>query len=233
MRRIAIIPAREGSKRIPGKNIKDFSGKPMIAHAILAAQKSGVFDEIHVSTDSQKIADVAAEYNAAPDFIRPDELSGDHATMLEVVKYVVEEYERKGQKFETVSLIYATAPLTDPGDLQKACEEFEAGDKEKALLAVTPFPAPIDQAFLKEGDVNDLTPLDAGGLASRTQDLKQAYYDAGMFCFYSSDYVTRSRGAGDFFKFCGFEVPSWRVTDIDWPEDWEHAEMLYRAMNLR
>jgi CMP-N-acetylneuraminic acid synthetase len=115
--------------------------------------------------------------------------------------------------------------------LKKACAQFEDGNQDKALLAVTPFPAPIEQAFITNEDNDDLLPDDAKGFAARTQDLKQACYDAGMFCFYNSAYIQNSQGAGDFTLFRGYKVPSWRVTDIDWPEDWEHAEKMYKALN--
>lgn len=230
MKRLCVIPAREGSKRIPRKNIKDFCGKPMIAHAIEAAKASGIFDVIHVSTDSDDIAKVAEELGHKPDFARPSDLAGDHTSMMEVIKHVVEEYKNQGTTFDTVTLIYATSPLVSPEDLNNACTKFEQGDGEKALLAVAPYPAPIEQAFIMNpDDSDDLTPDSAEGLATRTQDLKKSYYDAGMFCFYTSHYVLDKSGAGDFNSFRGFVVPSWRVTDIDWPDDWEHAERLYKA----
>ncbi len=229
MKRLAVIPARGGSKRIPDKNIKDFCGVPMIAHSIQIAQNADLFDMVHVSTDSQRISDVAVQYNCAPDFPRPDELANDHATMMEALKYVVEEYEARGTVFDTVVLLYTTSPLTDPEDLQKACAFFEKSDKKKAVLAVTPFPAPIEHAFRINQD-GDLVPDDKDALAMRTQDLKHAYYDAGMFAIYSADYIKNSHQAGDFMAFKGYEVAPYRVTDIDWPEDWDRAEALYKAV---
>ncbi len=230
MRRLAIIPARGGSKRIPDKNIKNFCGRPMIAHAIQAAEDSKIFDMIHVSTDSAAIATVAGEYGHNPDFMRPSEFSSDHASMMEAIQYVVKEYKEHDQVFDTVALLYATSPLMDSNDLKKACIEFETTDLKKALLAVTPYPAPIEHAF-RLGDNGDLNPNDAAALAMRTQDLKHAYYDAGMFAFYTSEYILNAGGSGDFNEFRGFEVSSFRVTDIDWPEDWERAEMLYKAVH--
>ena len=230
MKRLAIIPARGGSKRIPHKNLKDFCGKPMVAHPIQIAEASGLFHTIHVSTDSRDIANTAEEYGHAPDFSRPEELSNDHASMMEALKFVVEEYESRGESFDTIVLLYATSPLIDPDDLKTACQQFEAGDKEKAILAVSAFPAPIEQAFRMKENA-DLYPDDADALATRTQDLEHAYYDAGMFAIYSSDYIKKSSGGGDFLAFKGYEVPSFRVTDIDWPEDWKRAEALYRALD--
>lgn len=231
MKRLAIIPARSGSKRIPLKNIKLFCGDPMLSYPIRSAEKAQIFDTIHVSTDSIEISDVAAIYGHAPDFLRPDHLSGDHVSMMEATKYVVEKYETMGFQFDTVALLYATSPLMDASDLRNACITFEKSDRKKAVLSVAPFPAPIEQAFRMTND-SDLCPVSVEALATRTQDLQQSYYDAGMFAIFSPDYITRSVDAGDFSSFRGFSVSSTRVTDIDWPEDWDHAELLYRALQL-
>ena len=233
MKRLAIIPARGGSKRIPNKNIKDFCGLPMIAHAITAAKQAAIFNTIHVSTDSQTIADTAKEYGHSPDFMRPDNLSDDHASMMESLKYVVEKYQEQGEHFDTIALIYATSPLIDPSDLTKACEEFEKSDGQKALLAVTAFPAPIEHAFRLDEKNKSLSPDNANALSMRTQDLKHAYYDAGMFAMYTPKYILNSTGGGDFNSFTGYEVPSYRVTDIDWPDDWNRAENLYKALHSK
>jgi CMP-N-acetylneuraminic acid synthetase len=149
--------------------------------------------------------------------------------MMEVMKYVVNEYERRGDVFGMVAMLYTTSPLTDPEDLKKACRQFEEGDIEKAILAVTPFPAPVEHAFRLQ-DNGDLVPHDEKSLAKRTQDLPQDYQDAAMFAIYSADYIKSSHKAGDYKTYKGYEVPSYRVTDIDWPEDWERAEALYKAL---
>ncbi len=229
MKRLAVIPAREGSKRIPLKNIRDFCGRPMIAHAIDAARASGAFDVIHVSTDSQKVADVAAACGARPDFLREGALADDHTPLMDVMKSVIAEYKQRGQDFDTVALLYATSPLMDPEDLKKACAQFESGDKARALLAVTPYAAPIEKAF-RQGAGGVLVPDDALAFAMRSQDLKPAYHDAAMFAFYTPDFIRARSGAGDFTKFAGYTVPPHRVTDIDTPEDWTRAEALYRAI---
>ena len=232
MKRLAVIPARGGSKRIPHKNVKDFCGQPMISHAIQIAEQSGMFDTIHVSTDDNEISSIAAKCGHAPGFVRPDELSDDHASMMEVIRYVVLEYEKTGKVFDTVALLYATSPLTDPKDVANACTAFEKSDQEKAFLAVTPYPAPIEHAFrIQKND--DLVPNDKNALAMRTQDLNHAYYDAGMFAVYTPDYIKNNTGSGDFLAFRGYKVPSERVIDIDWPEDWDKAEALYKALQQK
>lgn len=229
MKRLAVIPARGGSKRIQNKNIKDFCGLPMIAHAIKIAQQTDLFTTIHVSTDSKDIVSTATEFGCKPDFERPAELANDQASIMETVSYVVEEYERRGETFDIIIMLYATSPLTDPEDIKLACNAFESSDRKKAYLAVTPFPAPIEHAFFLNDDA-DLLPYDAKALARRTQDLSHAYYDAGMFAIYSADYIKNSHKAGNFMTFKGYKVPSYRVTDIDWPEDWERAQTLYKLI---
>lgn len=229
MKRLAIIPARSGSKRIPHKNIKDFCGHPMLSYPIKAAAKSKIFDVIHVSTDSEDIADIAGKYGYFPEFLRPENISDDHTSMMECLKHVVERYEDLGYKFDTVALLYATSPLMDAEDLRLACQKFEETDRQRAMLSVAAYPSPIEHAFRIDENLN-LYPDKPEALAERTQDLPEAMYDAGMFAFYSSDHVNDSTGAGNFSGFKGFRVPITRVIDIDWPEDWAHAEALKKAL---
>ncbi len=230
MKRLAIIPARGGSKRIPDKNIKDFCGKPIISYSIEAAANTTLFDQIHVSTDSKTIADIATEAGYSPNFLRPKEFSGDHAPMMEAIKFVIDEYESIGTSFDTVALIYATSPLIDFNDLKNACESFEASNKSKPLLAVTPFPSPIEHAFRMKDNM-DLCPDSEVSLSKRTQDLPESFYDAGMFAIYSSDFIKNNKTSLNFNSFRGYVVPAYRVTDIDWPEDWVLAEKLYKALD--
>ena len=201
----------------------------MLSYPIKAAVKSKIFDDIHISTDSENIADIAGKCGYFPQFLRPDNISDDNVSMMEVLKYVVERYEDLGHKFDTVALLYATSPLIDPEDLKLACNEFEDTDRNRAMLAVAAYPSPIEHAFRIDENSN-LYPDKPEALAERTQDLPEAMYDAGMFAFYSSDQLKNSAGAGNFCGFKGYRVPITRVTDIDWPDDWLHAEALYKAI---
>ena len=230
MRTLAIIPARGGSKRVPYKNIKLFDGQPMISHVLDIAEQTAIFDEIHVSTDDPKIIDVLKDVDCIPDFIRPLHLSDDDTPIMEVIKFVVETYEQQGRKFDVVCLLYATSPLIDPMDLQKALKFFIDSDRKSALLAVTKYATPIEKAWVF-GQEQTLIPKDMDAFFRRTQDLQPAYYDAGMFCFYTPNYIKKSDGAGNPKGFRGYQVPSFRVTDIDEPEDWERAELLYSLLN--
>lgn len=229
-KRIAIIPARGGSKRIPKKNIRDFFGKPMIAHMLDAARKADIFDTIHVSTDNEEIAEIAEKLGFKPDFLRAPELADDYTPIFDVVRFVAKKYEEKESIYDTHCLLFPTAPLTNPDDLKRACEAFENGPQDKTLMSISEFPCPVEWAFRKDGN-GILSPCVPGGFAKRSQDLEPAYFDAAMFVFASRDYVLNA----DFSKmdqdYRGFVVPPYRVTDIDTPEDWETAEKLYAALN--
>ncbi len=117
---VAIIPARGGSKRIPGKNIKEFAGKPIIAYSIRAARECGLFDRIIVSTDSERIAEVAKSAGAEVPFVRPPELSDDHTPTAPVLKHAVDCLQEDGGQVDYFCCIYPTAPFIVPGDLENA-----------------------------------------------------------------------------------------------------------------
>jgi len=228
MKTLAIIPARGGSKRIPNKNIKDFCGSPMISHVLKAADMANIFEKIHVSTDSERISAVVEDLGFNVDFQRPTDISDDYATVMDVLRFTVAEYEARNEFFDIVCLLYATSPLITPTDIKTAYEKFIASDKKRALLSVTAYPTPVEKAWIVNED-QALIPKNSESFSKRTQDLIPAYYDAGMFCFYTPDYIKQTSGAGNSNGFRAFVVPSYRVTDIDEPEDWERAELLFKA----
>lgn len=132
MTSIAIIPARSGSKGLPDKNIKLLHDKPLLAYSIEAAEKSGLFDCIHVSTDSERYEQIAREYGADVPFLRNEELSGDTAGSWDVVRWVLRQYAARGQRFDMVTLLQPTSPLREAEDIKQAYHLFE----EKAADAV-------------------------------------------------------------------------------------------------
>lgn len=232
MKRLAIIPARGGSKRIPNKNIRDFCGRPMITHVLSAARESGLFAAIHVSTESQSIRDVAAGFGLPPDFPRPDELADDHTPIMPVLRYVGEEYARRGKKFDEIWLLMACAPLIDAQDLAKAAMLFRDAGREQPLLAVSEYPAPIEWAF-DRGANGALTPVQAGMFAVRSQDLEKRYFDAGSFAVFPASLVLESQGAGSDSGFIGYVLPKGTAIDIDDEHDWQLAEAIYRVRAAR
>ncbi|WP_417833480.1 cytidylyltransferase domain-containing protein [Thalassospira xiamenensis] len=232
MKRLAIIPARGGSKRIPRKNLRDFCGKPMISHVLDTAAKSNLFNVIHVSTDDNEISSVATQYGFPPDFARPEFLADDVTPIMPVLRYVVEEYAKRDQKFDEIWLIMACAPLITENDLVQAAKLFGKSDKRKALLAVSEYQAPIEWAFSRSED-GTLIPEQSGMFAVRSQDLEKKYFDAGSFAAFFPERITNSTGAGSDEGFVGFVLPKGSAIDIDEEQDWKQAEAIFLARSER
>lgn len=224
--RLAVIPARGGSKRIPRKNIKPFCGKPMIAWSLEAARRSGCFDRILVSTDDAEIADVARANGAEVPFVRPAELSDDHAGTIPVIAHAVRWQGTHGAAPAAVCCIYATAPFLRAEDLQQGERLLAAGDCDYAF-SVTGFGYPIQRALrLRAGRAEMLQPEH---FHARSQDLEQAYHDAGQFYWGRPEAWLAGRPIfGP--QSAAVVLPRARVQDIDTPEDWERAELMFRAL---
>jgi len=221
--KIAVIPARGGSKRIPRKNIKPFSGKPMIAWSIEAAKSSGLFDRIIVSTDDAEIAEVAKQWGAEVPFMRPEALSNDHAGTTPVIAHATQWALAQGMDVEAVCCIYATAPFVQVDDLKRGWEALESCDWDYAFT-VTDFAAPIFRAFrqTKEGGIEMFYPEH---FAARSQDLPVALHDAGQFYWGRPAAWIEGKRIFD-HRSKPVLIPRWRVQDIDTPDDWERAEIL-------
>jgi pseudaminic acid cytidylyltransferase len=221
--RIAIIPARGGSKRIPRKNIRSFHGRPMIAYAIEATRSSQAFDAIVVSTDDEEICRIAHEYGAQTPFQRPAVLADDHAGTLPVIRHAIDECQALGWAITDVCCVYPCVPLLDATDLQQGLALFDE-HPDRFVFPVTRFPSAIQRALRLFSDART-GPMWPEFELSRSQDLEPAFYDAGQFYFGSRDaWLTKlkvhSNGVG-------LEIPYWRVVDIDTMDDWERAETLY------
>lgn len=226
---IAVIPARGGSKRIPRKNIKLFSGKPMIAYAITAAKKSGLFDHVLVSTDDEEIATVAKTFGAETPFVRPEELANDYTATVPVVAHAIQACEELGWHFSNVCCIYPGVPFIDVDDLQGSLKRLETGGVDYCF-PVTEFPSAIQRA-LKQGNDGVMQAFYPEFELTRTQDLEPAFYDAGQFYWgkkeaWLNNPKIHSSGAG-------YVIPSWRVVDIDTPADWDRAERLALVIDVR
>ena len=176
---IAIIPARGGSKRIPGKNLRDFLGKPMLHWAIEAAKDSGVFEHIVVSTDSSEIAEEAVRAGATVPFLRPAALADDHAVTRDVINHAIAECTRIYGDFAQCCCIYPTAPFLTAEDLCSALHVLETAHVPFVFSATT-YPYPIQRAFFMHasGELHMFYPEHA---KTRSQDLIPAFHDAGMF----------------------------------------------------
>lgn len=222
-RRIAVITARGGSKRIPKKNIKEFCGKPILAYSIQAAIESQMFDEVMVSTDSQEIADVAIEYGAKVPFMRSEATSNDFATTNDVLKEVFSKYENMGEHFDVAVCIYPTAPFITAQKLKDAIALMEEG--AEAVTPVVRFSFPPQRAFVvREGALQYQFPENA---VKRSQDLEPIYHDCGQFYVMKVDNVLHDVKVT---RNIPLIMPETEVQDIDTEEDWKIAEMKYRMM---
>lgn len=228
MRKIAIITARGGSKRIPRKNIKPFCGKPILAYSIEAAINSGLFDEVMVSTDDEEIAEIARQYGAKVPFFRSENTANDFATTNDVLLEVLEEYEKRGEHFDIGCCLYPTAPFVNATKLKNAYEALDESDAD-TLIPVVAFSYPPQRAMIvKDGRLVFEYPeyMDA-----RSQDLTPHFHDVGQFYFFRVEAYKQNRKLmlGNILP---FEISEMEVQDIDNQTDWEIAEMKFKLGNF-
>jgi N-acylneuraminate cytidylyltransferase len=219
--RIAVIPARGGSKRIPHKNIKPFRGKPMIAWSIEAARASGLFEHVVVSTDDDEIGEIARGCGAEVPFLRPPALADDHAGLTEVVSHATRWAGSAGWPLTAVCCILATSPFLRPADLARGLELLESGPWAYAFSA-TEYAAPIFRAFKRDAE-DRIEMFFPEHFASRSQDLPQALHDAAQFYWGRPEAWLERKRIFDRHS-TALTLPRWRVQDIDTEEDWQRAE---------
>lgn len=227
--KVAIIPARGGSTRIPRKNIKNFLGKPIIAYSIEAALQSDLFDLVLVSTDDDEIASVAREWGAQTPFMRPAELGLDSVGTNDVVKHAIGWLSDHDKTVETACAIYATAPFVQPQYLRQGLKLLSENAKAFSFSATT-FPFPIKRAFrlTEKGEAEMFWPEH---YATRSQHLEEAYHDAGQFYWGTADAFLNNVMM---FSHEAMPVilPRHLVQDIDTMEDWHRAEFMYKALQM-
>ena len=224
MARIAIIPARGGSKRIPRKNIRLFLGKPIIAYSIEAAKKSGLFDEVMVSTDDEEIAAIAQDYRASVPFFRSEKNADDFATTIDVIAEVIERYEAQGKSFEQAACIYPSAPFVHAEQLKSFHAEFESKGFD-CIFPVLKYSYPIQRSLkMKASGIVEMNQPEH--LITRSQDLEPAYHDCGQFYIFQVKPLikehklwTANTGA--------IAISEVFAQDIDEESDWELAEFKY------
>jgi N-acylneuraminate cytidylyltransferase len=224
--KIAIIPARGGSKRIPKKNIKEFSGRPIIAWSIEAAKMCKMFDRIIVSTDDYEIAAIAKQLGADVPFMRPKHLADDYTGTSAVVKDVIQNIHKNGEHVSYVCCIYATAPFISSKYLIKAYQDLINQNKSYAF-SVTTYSFPVERSFVINQS-NVIENLFPDMTLSRSQDLQEVYHDAGQFYWgladaFLNDLPIFSRHSIPII------LPRYLVQDIDTIEDWKQAELMFES----
>ena len=224
MKTVAIIPARGGSKRIPGKNIRPFLGKPVIAYSIEAALKSNLFDEVMVSTDSEEIAAIAKDLGAKVPFMRSAKNADDHATTADVLLEVLQEYEQRDKVYTYACCMYPTAPLITINRLSEVYAILVKDGLDSAFPVVV-YDHPIQRAL--EVINRRARMISPEYLHTRTQDLPPAYHDAGQFYWMNvKSFLTQRRL---FMEHNGAVIISRNeAQDIDTEADWELAELKYQ-----
>ena len=225
---IAVIPARGGSKRIPQKNIKPFCGKPMIAWSIEEALKSECFEQVVVSSDDEKILAVAEKHGAKIPFVRPQSLADDYTGITAVVCHAVDWFYQHDFELDYVCCIFATTPFIQSSDIRNGLKQLQTSGCDFAL-GVTSFSSPIQRAVKinHQGRVEMFYPE---YFNSRSQDLEDAYHDAGQFCWGRAHAWLdgKSSFSGDSMP---IKLPSYRVQDIDTPDDWYRAELMFQMLS--
>jgi pseudaminic acid cytidylyltransferase len=226
MARIAIIPARGGSKRIPRKNIRNFLGKPIIAYSIEAAIQSGIFDEVMVSTDDEEIAKLSTNYGASVPFFRSSETADDFATTTAVLEEVLNAYKEKGRMFKYACCIYPTSPLIQIEKLKDAMDLIEY-KKFDSVFPVLKFSYPIWRSLKIEAGKAYMNWPEY--LNTRSQDLPLSFHDAGQF--YWLHVTSFLKTLSLFTNNSGvLELDEFEVQDIDHLIDWKLAELKYQLL---
>ncbi len=229
MKKLAIIPARGGSKRIPRKNIKLFNGMPIIAYSIKAALESELFDEVMVSTDDKEIAKIAESYGAFVPFLRSDAASNDLSPVGEVVLEVMKSYEEIGKRFDVFCTIFPTAPFVTGDKLVKAYKELTSDPSADSTFPVTAFSFPIQRSLKINEDTKFLELNWPENFSKRSQDLEVMYHDCGQFYFMKTEaFLKHKRLLSNNTK--PLVVSELEVQDIDNETDWKLAEIKYQLM---
>lgn len=223
---VAIIPARGGSKRILRKNIKEFHGLPLIAYSIKTALSSKLFEKVIVSTDDEEIANIAKTYGAQVPFLRPKELSDDFTSTDTVTNHAINFLKDQGEYYGFVCTIYATAPFLDEKYLVEGFEKLKSQNVKNAF-SCTSMPFPIQRTF-KITPNNRCEMFWPENFTKRSQDLEEAYQDAGQFYWTNLNITSKDIIFGK--NSIPIVLPRYLVQDIDTAEDWKRAEIMYEVL---
>lgn len=227
--RIAIIPARGGSKRIKNKNIKPFCGKPIINYTLDTIIKSKLFKKIHVSTDSKEITKVCRK-KIKIDFPRPKKLSGDRVSIMSVVQYVLKEYSKIKIHFDEAWLIFPCSPLIEVKDYYKISKLLKK--KNKTILTVCDFPSPVERSYyLNKSKL--LVAKNKKNFNKLSQDFKQAFYETGSIMAIPKNNfknITKKPNLNNLYPYI---LERYKSIDINNISDWKFAEIVFKSFNYK
>jgi len=223
-KRLLIIPARGGSKRIPRKNIRQFLGRPLILRVLEEVTKEKLFDDVHVSSEDDEILQLVSQFGFSPEFSRDPSLSDDFTPLSLVTTSVLNQYLELGKSFDTIVLVYATAAFLRFDTLKSAIEKFESLGPGVKMISVAEYPVPIEWA-MRMSDKNELTPTNPSGLEFRSQDLEPAWYETAEFVIYDE---TSIQPTNPDIKQIGYPITHMSI-DIDTEEDWIKAEKIAKT----
>ena len=231
--KLALIPARGGSKRIPRKNIKLFNGLPMIAWSIRAAIESQIFDRVLVSTDDEEIAAVARSLGAEVPFLRPASLADDQTGTSAVVRHAIhwvmeQQWHAEDGVPAQVGCIYATAPLLTADTLRQAMHLWQQNPALDYVFSGCRFSFPIQRALYRDGS-GAVRPVEPLAISQRSQDLAETYHDAGQFYLGTAEAWLAGKPVFGSRSYL-YPLPQHLVQDIDTPDDWQRAELLHQLL---
>lgn len=224
---VCIIPARGGSKRIPRKNIRDFAGRPVLSYAIKAAQESGLFTQIMVSTEDPEIAETAIKFGAEVPFLRSNKYANDYATTSDVLKEVLEAYNQQNRSFKYACCLYPVSPLVNAKRLIEGYHKLHE-ERRHSVFPVIPFESSIWRALKinNDGKVSMIWPEKRD---VRSQDLDQAYHDAGQWYWFSTEDFLKNATLWS-ANSAVIVLDPMEAQDIDNLYDWKMAEMKYALL---
>jgi len=228
IKRLALIPARLGSKRIKKKNIKLFCGNPMISFPITELKKSKIFDKVFVSTEDNLVKKISEKFGASVDFLRNKKLAKDNTPLNLVIENVVHEFEKRGQVFEEIWMVYACNPLLKAKDIISANKAFQKTKKLYPMMSMKEFEVPIEWAFEKKKDF--FKSIDHKNLFKDSKKIKKKYYECASFIIYHKKHLANHK---NYFNFYGYLMNNAHAIDIDNLNDWQHALKLYKIQNTK
>lgn len=228
MSNLAIVPARLGSKRLPRKNIRPFFGKPILVYSVEQARRSGLFDDIIVSTESEEIREICEGHGIEIPFMRPTDLATDSAQLVDVVRHVLDTCQASGKSYDNFCILWATAPLRTATHI---CEAYALlSDRVEAVIGTTTYKRSVFSAMVIEED-GWLSPLFPDRLRSRRVEQPDVVVDNGSLCWVRTS-AFREHGTWLPPKIKGYEMPRHCSQDIDDVQDWEAAEYFYQRYVL-